>query len=220
MGGGVNFGDDGGAATDELVQRLVTSAVRVDALGAEDALDASFAALGPKAALDLIVVPALREVGAAWGVGRCTSAGEHMLTAKVVGRLHALLRAASVTSPTARHAMCVGLAGDTHEIGALYAAFHAARHGYRVTYLGPDLPIGDLARAMDEMRPDLLCISVTRTASLASSREALLALARERRAGTRVVLGGPGASAAGAEFEDAGVLVAGPGARSFAEILG
>jgi len=213
-------GEGNGAGAPTLVRRLVSSAVRIDAAGADEALDVAFAALGPVGALDRVVVPALHEVGDAWGVGRCTSAGEHMLSAKVVGRLHALLGAASTPSPTARHAVCVGLAGDTHEIGALYAAFRAARHGYRVTYLGTDLPIGDLTRALEDLRPELVCISVTRIAVLESNREALLALARDRRAGMRVVLGGPGSSVAGAEFEDAGALVVGAGGPSFDEILG
>jgi cobalamin-dependent methionine synthase I len=51
--------------------------------------------------------------------------------------------------------------GQHHEIGAMIAALAAALAGWRVTYLGPDLPAADLARAAREVGAAAVALSLT-----------------------------------------------------------
>jgi methylmalonyl-CoA mutase cobalamin-binding subunit len=49
---------------------------------------------------------------------------------------------------------------QAHELGALLAAVSAAAEGWKVTYLGPDLPVAELVRAAEEIRADAVALSI------------------------------------------------------------
>jgi methylmalonyl-CoA mutase cobalamin-binding subunit len=51
-------------------------------------------------------------------------------------------------------------AGQFHEFGALFAAATAASEGWRVTYLGRDLPGGDIAAAANSTGADAVALSI------------------------------------------------------------
>ncbi len=56
----------------------------------------------------------------------------------------------------------VGCAPDElHEIGSLMFATLLRNAGYRVEYLGPDIPLSDLATYAGEEKPRMLVISAT-----------------------------------------------------------
>jgi methylmalonyl-CoA mutase cobalamin-binding subunit len=51
-------------------------------------------------------------------------------------------------------------AGQVHEIGALLAALTAASEGWRVTYLGPNLPAEEIAGAAEQTRARAVALSI------------------------------------------------------------
>ena len=77
-----------------LSQALVAGAIAVDEAAVEAALDEAFLLLSPQTAMERAVLPALVTIGDLWAQGKCSIAGEHMASAKVVGRLLMLLERA------------------------------------------------------------------------------------------------------------------------------
>ncbi|MFM8782167.1 MAG: B12-binding domain-containing protein, partial [Gemmatimonadota bacterium] len=51
-------------------------------------------------------------------------------------------------------------AGQLHELGAMLAATSAGGHGWRVIYLGPNLPAEELARAAQIAKADAVALSI------------------------------------------------------------
>ena len=49
--------------------------------------------------------------------------------------------------------------GEWHEFGALLVALVAGSHGWRVVYLGANLPPGEIATAARRVQPDKMLIS-------------------------------------------------------------
>ena len=62
---------------------------------------------------------------------------------------------------TARHGSIVfaTLPGERHELGLLMSAMVCASHGFKVHYLGPDLPAEEIARYARESGADIVALS-------------------------------------------------------------
>lgn len=127
------------------------------AVEAVDAMDgAQLHAILTRAAVSLplseftgeVVAPLLRKIGELWEDELICPAHEHVCSAQV-GRVLGGLAESLPARPGAPEAVAGTLSGQRHEFGALLAAVVAADEGWRVTYLGPDLPVEDIATAAE-----------------------------------------------------------------------
>lgn len=96
--------------------------------------------------LESVAAPLLRRIGEEWHAGTITPAQEHLAT-RVVQRVVMGALAELSVAEEAPAFLVAGPAGDRHEMGALLAAAAAASEGWRVLYLGTDLPAADIADA-------------------------------------------------------------------------
>jgi DNA-binding transcriptional MerR regulator len=107
-----------------------------------------------------VIVPCLVRIGDAWERGEIRIATEHFASAYIRGKLMGLL-----TSFPMRRGMPYILSGcpseEYHEIGSLILALLLRREGFRVEYLGPDLPLPDLVEYARFEKPRLIVLSVT-----------------------------------------------------------
>lgn len=148
------------------------------------------AALTYERRLDEVLLPILREVGDCWARGDASIAQEHFVSAfireKLIGMLHEL---DSGTSQGAE-AVCAGVPGEAHEMGLLAAAIHLSLRGWRVIYLGLDLPYKELETVLAARRPALLCTSLMRPRSPQEYSEIAHRLDAIAPEPTLVVIGG------------------------------
>lgn len=117
-----------------------------------------------------IITPAMVDIGNDWYLGRIRITTEHFASALIRGKLLTLLQA----YPTRRGSayLLVGCAPtEQHEISSLMFAVLLRSAGYRVEYLGPDIPLDDLVDYAAEQRPDMIILT-------ASMKEAALELTR------------------------------------------
>ncbi len=107
-----------------------------------------------------VITPCLIGIGEAWHRGEVRITTEHMATMFLRGKLMSLLQA----YPTRRSAayIIVGCApSEQHEIGSLILSVLLRRDGYRVEYLGPDVPLDDLVEYARYEHPAMIVLSVT-----------------------------------------------------------
>lgn len=105
-----------------------------------------------------VLIPVLREIGEAWYRGEIRITTEHFASAYLRGKLLSLLQA----YPFRRSAplVLVGCAPEEqHELGALMMAVLLRSEGYRVEYLGPDIPVEDLVDYASYQQPALIVLS-------------------------------------------------------------
>lgn len=89
------------------------------------------------------LIPALVEIGEAWYNGVIPVATEHFASVYIRGNLLTIFQAFPARSNAPF--ILVGCAPtELHEIGSLMLALMLRSEGYRVEYLGPDLPLDDL----------------------------------------------------------------------------
>lgn len=144
---------------DDLVERALARVRALDGPGLDALLVRTASLQGVPALLRDVLAPLFRAIGDAWHAGELTSAQEHLASATTRGALGRLL--ANLSAPAEAPVLVVGTpAGDRHEIGALLAAAAATLEGWRVVYLGPDLPAADIAGAVRETGATAVALSV------------------------------------------------------------
>lgn len=144
-------------------------------------------------AVQTVWVPLLAETGRAWEVGEITVAQEHFVAGVVREQLVAMFRALDAGTGGGPRVAVTTVPDERHDIPALCLAVRMAAWGWRVTWLGADVPVGDLCAYLVNHHPDLLVVS----AIYAEDGARMRTVARQLRDGapgqTIVVFGGPGA---------------------------
>ena len=113
----------------------------------------------------------------------------------------------SASSPLATANLVVATpAGQVHEFGALLVAATAAAEGWRVTYLGADLPADDIAEAAARTRARAAALSLIYPAGDPGLRDELRRLRTALPKEVALVVGGAASSAYGAVLDEIGAI--------------
>lgn len=191
---------------DRLRAAILEAVKAVDAARLREVLDEAFARVSPEVALQGVLEPAARQIGDLWADGRCSVAGEHLASEAFAHRLRQLTDAAQAGS--ARPAVLTAcLPEERHELGLRIVGYQLARQGFRVVHLGAALPLEDLDRACEAVRPRAAVVSVTLKRHYEASREALGEIIRRRAGRVRWIVGGQGVPAQDERLSAAGALL-------------
>lgn len=183
------------------VDPLVRQAQALDGPGLDSALRRALVARGLAGFAEEVAVPLLHRLGQGWYDGNVTPAQEHVASAAVT-RVLTSLRENRGVGPVA----LVGtLPGERHEIGALLAAAAADLAGWRVVYLGADLPVEELAGAAGSTGARAVCVSAVYGGQATDLRSQLRALRARLPEGVEIYAGGSAAAGVRAELEGPGV---------------
>lgn len=162
------------------------SALRMDE--AEQLLSRVALSTEPSEFLHQLVGPILTEVGDLWEEGKLRIVHEHACSTVMRGLLFSLMRLYSLTD--ARRSVVVATPkGEQHELGALMIAMLAAMHGWRVLYLGTDLPAEEIAYAAVDAKAELLLLSITSLSAVDTTRE-VATIERLVPEAVRILIGG------------------------------
>jgi len=136
-----------------------------------------------------VVLPLAQLVGDAWAVGQLPVAAEHLASEVVVHALKTGLRAARAGGP-------LFLAGclptERHEWGVLATLAQLQDRGWRIQYLGADLPIEEMVETSWKLMPDAVGLSSSDPALVRAALPALVALPPRLPPDAIAVLGGAG----------------------------
>jgi DNA-binding transcriptional MerR regulator/methylmalonyl-CoA mutase cobalamin-binding subunit len=147
------------ASTEIHLKACLAAVERLDGRELEGAIGRALVLLGAPLFMDRVAAPLLEEVGDRWRRGEVKPAHEHLVSA-ILQRVLGRVIESSEPPGTAPGIVVTTPAGQTHEFGALFAAATAASEGWRVTYLGPNLPADDIATAVRSTGADALALSV------------------------------------------------------------
>jgi methanogenic corrinoid protein MtbC1 len=151
-----------------------------------------------------VVLPLAQAVGDAWAVGQLPVAAEHLASEVVVHALKTGLRAARAGGP-------LFLAGclptERHEWGILATLVMLQAQGWRVQYLGADLPIEEMVETSWKLMPDAVGLSSSDPAVVRAALPALAALPPRLPPDSVAVLGGAGAEPFTRQLESYGYRI-------------
>jgi DNA-binding transcriptional MerR regulator/methylmalonyl-CoA mutase cobalamin-binding subunit len=176
-----------------FLKASLSAVERLDPRELEATLKRALVTLSGPVLIDGVLAPLLEQIGEQWCHGLLSPANEHLASAIVVRILGDVISAAEPTG-TAPNLVVATPAGQVHEFGALFVAATAAADGWRVTYLGRDLPGGDIAATANATGAEAVALSIVSRAPDAGELEGALLELRKKLSGDVPILVG-GASA-------------------------
>jgi methanogenic corrinoid protein MtbC1 len=147
------------SASSGYVERCMEAVRLLDERTFEAELGRASVALGHVGLMQKVIGPMLDRIGELWRAGDLRVAHEHMASAVVRSMLGSLRDAFESVESTARIIVTTPV-GDLHEFGALLAANTAGSEGWRVTYLGPNLPALEIAGAALDTGAKVVALSL------------------------------------------------------------
>ena len=149
----------GGESAADFLGRALLAVEALDGQALDETLQGATVSLsGPVLRRDLLL-PLMHRVGEGWRRGTLRIAHEHLASA-IVRSFLGTIRGTANLSPSAPRLLVTTPAGQAHELGALIVASGAAESGWRVTYLGPNLPAEEIAAVAREQRVRAVALSL------------------------------------------------------------
>jgi MerR family transcriptional regulator, light-induced transcriptional regulator len=167
---------------------LQSSFDALDEPAAQTVLDRLLIAFGLHQTLSEVILPVLDRLGQRWADGHISVAQEHFASNIIGGRLRSLAQGwgDGVGPP----AILACPPGELHELGLLSFGLALRERGWKITYLGADTPLGDIAAILDEVSAAIVVLAAVTPDRFLDAADEVKALT----ARVRVGLAGAGAS--------------------------
>lgn len=185
---------------------LKTALLTLDTVEVDREASRLAAMLSPVELVRDALLPLLRDVGDHWNARRGGIAREHVMSATLRHLFGSFLRFHGRRTSAVRLLFATP-AGDHHEIGILAAAMLAAAHGFAVSYLGPNLPAGEIVAAAEACAANVLVLGLTFAENADHRTRDLRAMLRSLPPTVEIWLGGREANDCAASLGDRGVAL-------------
>jgi methanogenic corrinoid protein MtbC1 len=175
----------------EIQREYADALLAGDPPAAETAIrEAIEAGLGESSIYDRVIRPALQMVGDLWADGHISVAQEHLATSITMRVLVLQREVFRLARQRSSHRVLLAAAqGELHVVGLEMAASLLRNAGYEVRLFGADLPVAEIAAAVDMHKPVAIgftTATITSAVNLPSAFEA----ARGRDPDIGILVGG------------------------------
>lgn len=171
----------------------IKAALRLDGDGLEKGVAEAAVELSRMAFLTQFSAPLLERIGELWTLGSVKIVHEHLVTQVTQIVLLDLLRSANLGA--AEPIMIVTTpSGQLCQMGSLMVAIIAADNGWKVHYLGPNLPAEEIAAAAEITGAEAVALSISYRMEARNLERELLRLNRDLAENVRVFVGGGAAA--------------------------
>jgi methanogenic corrinoid protein MtbC1 len=188
-----------------LVGRAMGAIDRLDGPLLDSILRRGALSLGGTTFVDRVISRLLRAVGDRWHDGTLSPAHEHLASVVIRGVL-AWIIATNAAASRAPRIVVATPPGELHEFGAMLAAAAASEEGWRVVYLGANLPAPDLAEVVAKVEARAVALSSV-YADAGMVRDHVLGILDALPRGVTLLVGGAAALREATLLEGHGVRV-------------
>ncbi len=150
---------------------------------------------------DEIVRPGMGEIGSRWERGEIGINHEHRASYETLDAMAKLQAQIMVKPPNGRAALLACVGEEPHEIGLRCISYLLESEGWATHYLGARMPVRAIVSAVHDLRPSLICLSVTQMSEQWNWVEELRQLTRSLCSeGCHIILGGRAATEQGCQL--------------------
>lgn len=157
-----------------------------------------------------VLLPAQAEVGRMWMTGEINVAEEHFASHTTKMVMGQLLSRAAFQPHNGKTVLAAAVAGNRHDIGLHAVADFFDMAGWRTIQLGADVPITDLAQAVECFDADLVALSASLSVQFETVKSTIQAIRSSPRGNAVKILVG------GLAFAESGNLAVEMGADGYA----
>lgn len=166
----------------------------VDGRRLETTLTRASVALAAPVLIEQVLAPLMAAIGERWEHGRLSPGQEHLASSVIRRVLESLTRSVNA-GPEAPGLVVATPTGQVHEFGALFVAAAAATQGWRVEYLGTDLPAADIAEVARLTGASAIALSIVYPSDDPRVADELVALRAASGHAMPILAGGRAAAA-------------------------
>ncbi len=196
--------DMAAADVETLCNRCLEAVQRSDGAGLQHELTRAATTVCRLFLLEDVLAVLLQRVGDLWQSGSLRINQEHLAASVVRAFLDTMLTVD--TAPVDAPAIVVTTpSGQLHELGAMMAAALASAEGWRVVYLGPDLPAPEIAAAVRQQHARAVGLSIVYAGDDLRVTAELTTLRRALGEAIPVLAGGRAVSRCAAMLEHTGI---------------
>jgi len=146
-----------------LVEEILSDSMRAirnyDSKKLESILLNASAKLTQPILIEELIIPLVYKVGDLWHSGEIRVANEHLASSVIRGFLYNLLESYSLND-SAPVMVTATPRGQEHELGALIAGVVAASSGWKVLYLGTNLPAEEISAVVSHLNARIVALSI------------------------------------------------------------
>lgn len=141
-------------------KKLFNALIHHDEPLSHDLIHQASSSLDLPSLFTLVLIPCLVDIGDAWYRGDIRVTTEHFASAFIRSHLNSINQALPMRRGGPR--ILIGCApGEHHEIGSLMLSILLRNRGFRVEFLGGDLPMEDVVYYTKQEKPTMLILSAT-----------------------------------------------------------
>src|SRR5688572_26040939 len=171
------------------VAEILKAVESMNGVRVNDLLMRSLVSRGAERFVMDVLPPLLNQTGGLWQNGSICPAHEHLLSASLQRILGWTM--SQLTVPVDAPVIVAATpSGQRHEMGALMCGILAASNGWRIEYLGPDLPVADIVRAATETGAIAVALSVVHRTTGDSLPREIQALRNSLDGDVEILIGG------------------------------
>lgn len=156
---GIHTNSDDAASSESHLSACLSAVENLNSQELQFQLDRAAVDLSHQKLIEEVMSPLLDQIGCLWEEGKLRITHEHMASSVIASFLGTVRL--SFAPPDAAPPIVVGTPSrQHHELGALIAAATAASEGWRVTFLGANLPAEELAAAARQTAAGVVALSL------------------------------------------------------------
>jgi methanogenic corrinoid protein MtbC1 len=148
-------------------ENWVNACLNFDEITAESVAAQAFAIYAPETVCFDVLLAGLAEIGISWYQGIASVQQEHFASNLVERRLNALIAASPM--PTRQTTILIGCPpGENHTLAPQMITLMLRQRGWKVVYLGANVPIERFQSTIETIKPQLLVLTAQRLQTAAS----------------------------------------------------
>lgn len=197
---------DGQGQGQAFVEQCLISIEGLDSVSLEETLTQAALSLGHQGMIRHVVAPLATEIGERWRDGGITAAHEHFASAIIRVFLTNISKPFAIPESAPRIVIATPT-GQLHELGAVIAGATCSSAGWKVTYLGTNLPAAEIAGACIQNQAVAIALSIVFPHDDPDLGEELKRLRQFTPETVSIIAGGRAAGSYRKHLEDAGILL-------------
>ena len=144
------------SSIEDEISALVLSMLDMDEIRFEEVIKAQILKRGLLTTTIELIYPFLNQVGVLWGVNKVMPSQEHFVSNLIKKRIFSIIDQLPNPKGDASSIIMFLPEGEYHEIGLLLAYYIARELGWKVYYLGQNVPTENIKQVIDDTKPNAM----------------------------------------------------------------
>lgn len=147
---------EGNVDNEDEINILTKSMIEMNEADFNELFQKTVTRKGLQATVIELIYPFLTHVGMLWNTNKLIPVQEHFISNLIRQKIVVAIDALPVPKPNAPSICMFLLDGEDHEIGLLLASYIASNIGFKVYYLGQNLPVSNIGEMVEISKPSVM----------------------------------------------------------------